>query len=470
MKMILAGRPTLVVIKCIKELCKMKPAVQCLVITLLLAQYAYSQQKQAVSLQQAIQVALEKNVAVIQSQANVNTAQGRVLATYGNYLPTLSAFGSWSRSQVDRQAGVQIVGGQNIPFGASFSVANSFSTGLSLGYTLFDGFNREAGFNSAKAGAQSSEDNALRTRQSITNQVETSYMNVLRLNQLVKVSEENLKRDRQQLDRITESNKVGAVALADVYRQQSQVAADELQQITNQNNYDKAKAQLADMVGLDVADEYDFTDPNIPTTIDQAELDSSRQRYPDVNALNKRALVARQDYMAAKEDLSSAESGVTQARSGYWPSVSASLGYTLYNDEFSKISNNKTVDWGVRIQWNLFDAFRTNLNMQQAISTKQTREATLAQTERDIMMQLKQATLDFEAAGKQVEVSQKGLVSANEDYKIAQERYNLGAGTLLDLLTANAGLVNAEANNVNAVYNYNIAKRTLEFTIGEQTY
>jgi outer membrane protein len=443
----------------------------CLLAVLLFQSHLSSAQQKTLTLEQARQVALEQNLYVVQAQNNVQSSQAGVLAAYGSYLPTLTASGGWSRTQYDQAASTtSIIGGQPFQTPASFSVTPNFSSSLNLNYTLFNGFARESNFGRASSNAVFSEQQSARTRQSIVFQVESGYLNVLRDDQLVKVSEENLKRDNRQLERITESNRVGALSLADVYRQQSQVAADELNLITAQNNSDKAKADLLALIGLDASEDYQFADPTISLEISPADIESTTTLYKDFRELTRRAVIARPDYRSDNAALNAAESGVTAARSGYFPVANASAGYSISNTALSKISDNKRIQWGIGLQWTLFDGFQTNQSLQTAIAAKRNAEISLAQTERNIGVDIKKALLDLEAARKQYDVSQKGLTSATEDRKIAEERYNLGAGTLLDLLTANANLVNAQANKVNAVYNFIIAKRNMEYVLGERTY
>lgn len=424
----------------------------------------------SLTLDRSIEIALERNLSIRQSENNVQSAQSTVLTAYGSYLPTLSASGGWTRQQTDRAATTQLIGGQPFQLPASFSVTNSFSTNLSLGYTIFDGFSREANFNRAVSNSISTENIAARTRQQIVYLVQSSYLTVLRNEQLVKVSEENLKRDLRQLERIMESNRVGALSIGDVYRQQSQVAADELNLINAQNTYDKSKADLLALVGLDVSEEYQFVDASVPTEITQTQLVQTAEKYKDFMGLRQRAIDARPDYASATELLKAAESGVTGATSRYFPSVSTFASYRLSNTEISTLSDSKSINWGLSINWTLFDGFSTNQSIQSALTTKRNAELTLLQTERNISVDVKKALLDLEAARKQYEASLKSLQSATQDRKVAEERYNLGSGTLLDLLVANAGLVNAQASKVNATYNYIIANRNLEYALGQKTY
>jgi outer membrane protein len=211
-----------------------------------------TQQPKVLTLDKAISIALEQNISVRQALNNTNAAQSGVLAASGSYLPTASANGSWTRTSSDRPASVQLLSGVPIQVPASVSTSNNYSTGLSLGYTIFNGFAREAGFSQAVSAATSAEEQAMRTTQGIVFQVQAAYLAVLRNRQLVTVSEENLKRDQRQLERITESNRVGALSIGDVYRQQSQVAQDEVLLIGSQNTYDKSIADLISLIGMDV--------------------------------------------------------------------------------------------------------------------------------------------------------------------------------------------------------------------------
>jgi outer membrane protein len=424
-------------------------------------------QEKVLTLEQATRTALEKNLNIAQAQNNVTAAQSAVLAGYGRYLPTVSASGGWNRNQSEGPIYAQ---GVAIPGTSLKATSTTFSTGLNANYTIFDGFNREASLNRASATSVATEQTSARTRQSIVFQVESGYLNVLRREQLVRVSEENLKRDRRQLERITESNRVGALSLADVYRQQSQVAIDELSLINAQNDFDKAKADILALIGLDVFDEYRFADATVSTAIRRTEIDSVIALYTDRASLTRRALAARPDYLGAGENLRATESGVTSARANYFPSIGARAGMSLNNERLSDLTKYKNFNWGINLSWDLFDGFATNASIQNAIAQRRNAEIALAQAEINVAVDVKKALLDLEAAGKQLQVSEAAVQSATEDRKIAEERYNLGAGTLLDLLTASANFVNAEANKVNASYNYVIARRNVEYSLGERTY
>lgn len=452
----------------------MKKLALILVIGIVLTPVSFAQQSasaaRVLTLDQVVAYALEQNVLVRQAYNNTESARSTVLAAYGSYMPTLSANGSWTRQQTDRPASVQLIAGQPLLVPATSATNSNFSTGLSARYTVFNGLAREANFSAAQANATAAEQNAMRTAQRTVYQVQSAYLAVLRNEQLVKVSEENLKRDQRQLERITESNRVGALSIGDVYKQQSQVAQDELNLITAQNNYDKSVADLLALAGMDVSQSYQVSDPSIPSEITTAEIDAISAKVRSFNELRQRALAARPDYQSAKEGLSAAESGVTSASSSYFPSVSASAGYNLSNTEFSKLSDSRGLSWGVSIGWTLFDGFATNRSIQSAVAQRRNAELSLLQAERDINVEVKKALLDLEAARKQYDASMKSVLSATQDRRVAEERYNLGSGTLVDLLTANAGLVNAQASKVNATYNFITASRNLDYVLGEKAY
>jgi len=177
----------------------------------------------------AITVSLQRNVDIQQAANGIDAAQS------GVWLRMVHICRLYQHRQAGREVNVETPSGfvynsatgTYLPAGR-INIKHFLRAGLNLNYTLFDGLSRESNFSRATSAKAMAEQQLTRTKQSIIFQVQASYLTVLRNEQLVKVSEENLKRDQKQLERIMESSRVGALSISDVYRQQSAVAFDEV--------------------------------------------------------------------------------------------------------------------------------------------------------------------------------------------------------------------------------------------------
>ena len=421
------------------------------------------------NLERSIALALDKNLAVIQSRNSVDASQSSSQAAYGSLLPSLSAYAGFNRNQSWQTVGdVQWFNGVPLQAGTAFRGTNQFSTGISSSITLFNGFANTSRVAQAAANENAAQDNFDRTIQTTLYGTYTQFLNIYKAGELVKVNDDNLKRDQRQLERIVESNKVGAVALADVYRQQVAVGNDELTVIQSQSTFEKAKADFVAYLGVDVNAEYVYDFTGIPSTIDTLEFPKVNQQYENTAKLIEQALASRPDFKAVNESYNGADASVTAARGAVYPSVSASGSYGFNNSalNISDLPNNKSLSLGVNVSLPIFSGFSTQNQIQQAeIGRKNANEA-LLQAHRQIVVDIRKALLDLEAAEKYTFVTLTSVQSAQMDLQIAQEKYSLASGTLLDLLTANAGYTNALTNKVSAVVNYILMKKQMEYALG----
>lgn len=447
----------------------MKVAIFTVLCTIVFFTFAAGKQATTLTLDKSVELALQKNVSVIQARNQFEGAQSATTAAVGGLMPTLDANMSFSRQQSWRPetGGVIFYNGIPIstPAGTSFNAINSYSGGLSSQITLFDGFANTSNVRRAQANASASEYSLGRAEQSTIFQTHTLFLNVVRTYQLLKSSQDNLKQSQQQLERISESNKVGAVAVADVYRQQVQVGTDELALIQAENNYEKAKADLIAFLGVETDQEYNFDISGVPTDIDTTEFKSVNDQYANLNNLVATATDRRPDYLSSVEALNSAESSVTMARAGHLPTISAQGSFGYNNTDFGELWN-RNLYLSLNLSLPIFRGFSIQNQVEQAEVQRINAEEGKMQAERQLRVDIRKALLDLEAAEKQVNVSQTTVKSAQLDRTTAQEKYNLGAGTLLDLLVATANYTTAVSNKVNAVTSYLLAKKQLEYTLG----
>lgn len=430
-------------------------------------------QPSIITLDQALTIAFERNVTVAQAANTVDEAKAGMVAAYGYYAPKVIPYAYFNRKGTNSPATVQTIGNQFFTTPAQSQFLNQYSYGVSATYTLFDGFNRESNFGTAQGSATQAEQGYERTRQTIANSVIATYLGVIQNEQQVKVLQQNLANEKKQLDRITEQNRLGAVAIGDVYRQQSLVATAEYNLISGQNLFDKSKADLLNLLALDVNQDYTIADPSIESQIKQVETDPGTEALGTFNDLLKRALDSRPDYMSAQESVTLADLGVTQAWSGYYPSLNISGSLSSTNAAWDIASNwkdNHASSVGLILSWQMPEIFSSVQRIETADITKKNAVLQLQQKVRDIGVELKKALLDLDAARKQYVASQKSQIAAEQDRKTAEAKYNLGSGTLLDLQVANATYLSAQLTTLSNAYNYMTLKKNLELVLGEKKY
>ena len=114
----------------------------------------------------------------------------------------------------------------------------------------------------------------------------------------------------------------------------------------------------------------------------------------------------------------------------------------------------------------IFDRFLTKSNVEVAEASYMSTNATFQLLLQQVRAQVKKAFYDMESAELQLQATNRAIVSAAENRRTAQERYNLGAGTVLDFLTAESLYLTADVNRVNAIYNYLGSRSTVEYYTG----
>ena len=92
--------------------------------------------------------------------------------------------------------------------------------------------------------------------------------------------------------------------------------------------------------------------------------------------------------------------------------------------------------------------------------------ARAADARRQVNAQLTQQLAALFTAYAQIEISRANVAAATEDLRVQQERYRVGAATILELLTSQANLTQAQVSLVQARFDYLIARAQVEALVG----
>lgn len=423
---------------------------------LLLSIRVNAQESRVIGIEDALDIAMQQNIQVITAQNNYYSISASALPkTVGANLPTLTANAAYTRSD----QGTPVYSG----FTRTGTSYNSYSYSLDANYILFDGLKKFNDMAQARINEEAARLDLENTKQSVTLQVYQQYFTVLKNRQLLRVAEENLKRSEEQLKKLEERQRLGAQIMSDVYRQRVQVGSDKLALNKAKNNLNTSLAALSNLIGLDVNTRLEIKE--ISTAIDwnpnQVNFETALQQ----------AFQQRRDYQAASKRVESTRKTLLNARSSYYPTLSAFARYG-WNHVYLNTRNytdHDRLSFGLNVSFPIFSQFQTQTAVIQADLNVQTAKSSLDNTRRAIALEIKVALLNLQTAYENVRLTEENVKSAKEDLRLATERYHLGAATILDQITANANYAAAEASHVQALYDYLLAKEQLKLATGEMS-
>ena len=406
-----------------------------------------------ISLHEAVSLAQRNNPSAVTARGQTRAAQSSVRSAYGAFVPSLSANVSQTQQSGQRFDNIrnQVVQATQ-PW--------NYTAGVTSSLELFDGGRRFADLRATRADVDAAEANEVTQRYSIALQVKREYANILAARESEAAARAQVQQAEAQLRSSVARVQAGAATVSDSLRSIIQLGNARLALITAQNNVRVASATLTRLVAtpfMVTANPTDTADLAI-IPVDSAALMAEALRGPMVRE--------------AELQLRAASAGITVARASYFPTINASYSYNGNGTDPYGFGSDTTKRFlfGSQFRLSLNFPLFNNFSREDQVVRARIAEDNAAARARDLRLTAQQNMIAqlgaLRTAEERVRIQMASVAAAEEDLRVQQQRYSLGASTLLDLLTSQSQLNQARAALIQARQDYRIARAQIEAIIG----
>jgi outer membrane protein len=399
-----------------------------------------------VTLGEAVRRALAVQPAVVRASGAATSAGWQKRAAYGAFLPTVTI-----NSSAFRQNQASIVNGFPVEKGTY-----QYNTSLTAAVDLFAGFRRLARYRNADATQDAADAGLVNERYQTTLVTQQAFFTALANEELVRVAQAQVTRAEQQLKIAVDKLRAGSATRSDTLRSTVDLGNARLELLRAQANLATAQATLGRQVGADQ-----------PV---RAVPDTALPGLPDTAALRATAIETAPVVREGAAQARAASASVWDSRSQYWPRLTltytaSSQGLTKPWNGFDDPNRNQN-QLRIGLSWTVFDGFQREVANSGSIVAADVARADAADARREVNAQLTQQLAALFTTYAQIGIARTNVAAATEDLRVVQERYRVGAATILDLLTSQASLTQAEVSLVQSRYDYLIARAQLEALVG----
>ena len=445
------------------------------------------------TLEECASYAKENNISIKQAQLNEQLAEYTLTQSKLNTLPNLTA-----------SAGYYFNFGKTIDPTTNLFITQNQQTNtlqLSLGWPIFNGFQKINTIKENEFSLLASHANTANTAQTVLLYVAGGFLDIVYAKENLNNTDDQLRLSQQQLQRTTALVQAGNLAQGSLYDIEAQVATDELNKVTAQNQLDLAKLNLQQLLNL-----------TEPLDVAVPEIAVSNELLQDLNrpidSIYSTALKTQPSIMNARYNLLSSQKGLAVAKGTQYPTLSffGSLstnysnvysnpvfkGFTQEYDTIGFVASTfepvlapgvlydfVKVPYGTQFKNNFGQAFgfsldipiftnwnaRTNINRAKiaVLNSEYNFQSAKLQLQKDV----ETAYQDAVAAKNSYEAALKGVTALQKAFDDAEKKFNLGAITSLDYTTAKRNLTKAQSDLLQSKYRYIFKLKVLDIYQGK---
>lgn len=414
------------------------------------------------TLRQCVDYAVENNIDLRQQLLKVKNAEIDLSTTKNSRLPDLTASV-----------------GQDFSFGRSTLGDNTSqsvnstrtSFGVSSSTPIFTGFRIPNQTKADQLTLFSVTEGLKKAKENLELQVVSLYLDVLFKKEILKAYQEQVEYSYQQVERtkiLFESGKIPASQLYDI---NAQLAKDELNVTMAVNDLDLSLLNLSQALNLPQTENFDIEEPNLGDVI----YNNISSVIPPDQVYNL-ALGIKPHVKEAEYKLQSSEKLLKVAQSGYWPTLSLGLGYST---SYRTVSGQDTPSFGKQIKdygseyislslsIPIFNRFQTRNQVRSARLNIENETLALDNVKLALYKEIQQAYQSATAAQAKYSSTAKAYDAADESFKYAQERYEIGKSTVFEFNEAKTKLLTSRSEQIQAKYDFLFRSKILDFYQGK---
>ena len=403
------------------------------------AQTLMAQQSRTMTLREAIELTLAYSKTLQSDKTKIEAATLAVKEAYEKKLPEAGVTASYLylpfqpniNLHTDSDTAAKKNNTPNVNQ-VMYGVAN-------VSVPIYTGGRLKYGIESAKYLEEAIKLDAENNREQMVLNVVYACINLYKAYTAIGLVKENLAQSQQRLKDFTNLEKNGLLPRNDLMKAELQSSNIELALLDAESNYKVASVNMNLMMGIPeqtelIPDKNGLALPTSIKTLEQYENEALQNRK-DIGAFQFRKKAAGVE--------------INTVKSNYYPSIAFTGGYVAANiPGFVTITN--AVNIGLGVKYDLSSLWKTNTKIQQAqIKVKQL-QLNEEQLNDNIRQQINQAYQAYLVSVKKIDVYEKSVLQATENYRVTKNKYDNSLATTTELLDADVALLQTKLSVTNS--------------------